>query len=575
MEKKKYVGPGGRFQTRITLYLLLFSCIPVLVLWLMQQTMTSRILKNEMVSRKQTEFMNFSRQLDELVDQQKQNLEQFVQDEDVRTFLINGEADVYRVNYKLQLAFGAERERLAVYVIPRGKLPATGTQTVPDYYLHPYNDLDWGIFRKANQTADCVIHLNERRGSNSTNTIFSIARNVVVGGVVAGTIIIDITDAAIAAILSEDIAEKGNTVYLFDDWGFVCYSSGDNQYNGRDGLPDYITDTDPNLAETTMPDGTPVGLLRQQNHSTGLTILGEVPFYHIAETMNALNQTVCRLLFICTLLSILAAILTAKEMVGPLNVILKSIKSIQQADFTRRIGSGRKDEFGTVMAAFDEMSEKLIQYMETIEEKQKNLRLAEMKNLQAQIRPHFLYNTLDLIKWNIRLGEEERAVTMLTNLGKLLRSTIDFSDYVTVEEEIDIARRYLEIQTVHYNGNLAVTWELADNIGMQVIPKLILQPVVENSVIHGLSPSRPDNRIVISCRQKDDYLIFHVKDNGTGLSPDQLATILDCQAQSDSIGISNVHSRLVLFGDENCGIFFQSCQKGASVILICKVLKSG
>lgn len=251
---------------------------------------------------------------------------------------------------------------------------------------------------------------------------------------------------------------------------------------------------------------------------------------------------------------------------------MERIRKLQQGDFTARIDSGRKDEFGTVMKAFDEMTEKLIHYFYVVEEKQKNLRLAEIKNLQSQIRPHFLYNTLDLIKWNIRLGEEERAVAMLANLGKLLRSTIDCNDYVRVEEEIEIVRSYLEIQTVHYNDHLHVGWEIGEDIRDQIIPKLILQPVVENSVIHGLSPGKADNRIKITCRRKEGYLIFHVVDNGAGIPAYKLNTIRDNKSPDAGIGISNVHSRLTLFGDETCGVYYEDCLQGASVRLVCKIL---
>lgn len=559
------------FQTNITLYLMMFSCIPVLILWLMQQGLTSEMLKNQIISRKQTEFANFNRQLDALVEQQKLNLEQLVHDEDIQAFLSGQEESVYRVNYKLQLVFGADRKRMAVYIVPRGRQPAAGTQNIPEYYQYPYNELEWGIFRKLHNTADPVVYANGRRSSGMSGTVFSIARFVSLDGTVIGYIIIDIHDPALEALFSADISEKGNAVYLFDDWQFVCYSSV-RLFQGRNGLPDYISGLLDGQSETQLPGGESVGILRLKNTATGLTILGEVPFYHISKTIEALNHLVSRLLFGCLLISIAAAVLAANQIVSPLNIILEHIQKLKQGDFTNRIDSDRKDEFGTVMKAFDEMTEKLAYYLQVVEEKQKNLRLAEIKNLQAQIRPHFLYNTLDLIKWNIRLGEDDRAVSILTNLGKLLRSTVDCNDYVRVEEEIDIVRRYLEIQTVHYNDQLQVEWEIGNGIGEQIIPKLILQPIVENSVIHGLSPGRSDNRIKISCCRQDEYLIFHVIDNGVGIPAHRLDTIQDNKLLKDSIGISNVHSRLRLFGDETCGVYYQDCTKGANVRLVCKIL---
>lgn len=573
MKQRKFIGPGRRFQTRIFLYLMIFSCIPVLALGLLQQTMTSQMLRSQLVGRKQTEFTNIQHQLDELVEQQELNLEQLVHDEDVLAFLSGQTESVYRVNYKLQLIFGADKERITAYVVPVEKQAATGTKELPDDYQFPYSELNWGIFRKLNNTTGPVFHINGRRASGVSGTVFSLARSVQADGEITGYIIIDITDAALEVLFADDISEKGNAVYLCDDWGFVCYSSGSRLFQGRSGLPDYLLDISEELSEARLPGGELIGIVWQQNMKTGLTMIGEVPFYHSSEMMEALRYLLYRLLLICLILSAVAAMLTANEIVSPLNIIMKHIRKIQQGDFATRIDSGRKDEFGTVMKAFDEMTEKLVYYLYVVEEKQKNLRLAEIKNLQAQIRPHFLYNTLDLIKWNIRLGETERAVTMLTDLGKLLRSTIDCNDYVRVDEEIEIVRRYLAIQTVHYNDNLSVEWELEEDIGELMIPKLILQPIVENSVIHGLSPGRMNNWIKISCRKEDGYLIFHVVDNGMGIPAHKLDTICSEESPGGSIGISNVHSRLTLFGDETCGVFYQDCSNGANVRLVCKILE--
>lgn len=230
----------------------------------MQQTIMSRLLKHQMVGRKQTEFANCNRQLDELIEQQELNLEQFVHDEDVRAFLSGQAESVYRVNYKLQLVFGADRERLAVYVVPKGTQSATGTQEIPDHYRFPYSRLDWGIFRKSNHTAGPVFHLNGRRGSGVTGTVFSLARSVWLDGAAIGYVIIDIKDLALETLFSDDISERGNTVDLYDDWGFVCYSSGEQQFQGRNGLPDYLSGSPDETAETKLPNGEPVGIMRRR-----------------------------------------------------------------------------------------------------------------------------------------------------------------------------------------------------------------------------------------------------------------------------------------------------------------------
>lgn len=562
---------NNRFYIKVVCSLIAFSCLPILVLWVIQQSLTSQALAGRMFEQRSAELSRFSKQLDALVKRQQTALENALEDVDLLRYLSLEDTDVYKVNYKLQLMFGAEKPNISAYVVPVSSLSPAGTGDIPFYYQPPYQTLNWGIFRKANASNTAILHLNERKSDAGQNVIFSLAQAVRADDeTLIGYLIVDIHRSALEQLLPENSQDSGSAIYLFDNWNYVCYASNSPAKEGRNGPPSYIPPRPFTKSEVETKEGLHLGLLYSTNTATGLNMVGEVPLFHSANSMAAIRSSAQLALIICFCISVVAAIMAGNAIASPLRAITKEIKKVKEGDFTTRITVTRKDEFGDLMDAFNEMTSQINHYINVVDEKQKNLRVAEMKNLQAQIQPHFLYNTLDLVKWNIRLGKTERAASIITNLGKLLRAMMNCNDYTTVGEELDLAKRYLAIQTIHYNGNLQTKWDVQPNICSYSIPKLILQPIVENSVQHGLSPSRNDNEITISVRLKGEHLEFTIADNGKGIAPEHIGQILTPSENNGSIGLSNVDARLKLFGDEHCGLFIENRPRGTTVKLVCK-----
>lgn len=174
-----------------------------------------------------------------------------------------------------------------------------------------------------------------------------------------------------------------------------------------------------------------------------------------------------------------------------------------------------------------------------------------MQSLQAQIKPHFLYNTLDIIKWMIVEGNYPDGIWTINALSRYLRMSINKeSSVVTLREEIELAKTYLDIIQKRFSGRFETVFQLEDSTLNYMLPRLILQPIVENALIHGLLYcNKPDAKLEIRSWPDNDFLCIDIEDNGSGMPPDTLAALRnDQQLSSSGYGLRNIRTRIMLFG---------------------------
>jgi two-component system sensor histidine kinase YesM len=190
-------------------------------------------------------------------------------------------------------------------------------------------------------------------------------------------------------------------------------------------------------------------------------------------------------------------------------------------------------------------------------------RKSEMKALQAQINPHFLYNTLDSIVWMAETNNSE-VVTMTEALARLFRITLSRGeDQITLEQELEHVRNYLIIQSLRYINKFDYELDAEESLLQNKVLKLILQPLVENSIYHGIKNKRQKGHIRITARAEHGRLLILVQDDGIGMSPEKAATILQSAASDhkdrfSGIGVRNVHERIQLYYGPEYGLQFES-----------------
>ncbi|MDR2480280.1 MAG: histidine kinase, partial [Treponema sp.] len=231
------------------------------------------------------------------------------------------------------------------------------------------------------------------------------------------------------------------------------------------------------------------------------------------------------------------------------------------------------DEIGLIGRAVNEMAGNIGRFLVTMEEHYREQKNAEIALLQTQINPHFLYNTLGSIHWMAKIQNNPAIANITRRLINLLRNIAARTNSggadvkITLAEELGILEDYTEVMSVRFMGIFDMVNRIPESFLDCRIPKLTLQPLVENAILHSIEPSGRFGLITLSAVEEGDYLSIHVEDTGLGMSPEQLETIKTRSRPQErsgpslnNIGIANVDERLRLLYGESCGLFFESRQ---------------
>ncbi|MBO4799819.1 MAG: sensor histidine kinase, partial [Lachnospiraceae bacterium] len=235
-------------------------------------------------------------------------------------------------------------------------------------------------------------------------------------------------------------------------------------------------------------------------------------------------------------------------------------------DFQVRAQSDRADELAILGQSFNEMVGRIGTLVEDVKSEQEKLRAIELQLLQEQINPHFLYNTLDTITWLSEMGENDQVILMVNSLSDFFRTGLsNGKSIVSIREEIKHVESYLKIQQFRYQDILDYEINVDESIGEYPIPKLTLQPLVENALYHGIKNKRAKGTITISDIPEGDKICLSVKDDGVGIGPEDLERIRrtlkaeETQSQSDGgFGLINVLQRIRLNYGEGYGLEIDS-----------------
>jgi len=288
-----------------------------------------------------------------------------------------------------------------------------------------------------------------------------------------------------------------------------------------------------------------------------------------------LEESVSSTLFSISIVGVLSFIvitaistLVLNNMSHPLKEILASIKQTRDGNLSQKVDVQGCMEVKQLSTEFNFMLDKINSLLERIVEEQKVLRKAELKALRAQINPHFLYNTLDSIKWLICSGDGKKASELATSLSTFFRLSLSGgNEEIPIRDEVEHVRHYLFIQKLRCGDNMNYILDIDAEIENFKTPKLILQPIVENALFHGLNKKEGAGLIKIVAKRKDEQtIIFEVFDDGLGMSPEELDSLnqrindplLQSTAGSHGYAIRNVNQRIKLSYGDKYGIHYKS-----------------
>lgn len=407
----------------------------------------------------------------------------------------------------------------------------------------------WGILKAVEESEENLVL---RRAEPNDKDILMYAAGKLLGkeNTLEGYIVIGMRAENFEKLLYDNGNSKAEVAFLDSYWRTI-FESGNLQ-----------TDK---IREELMKGHKLLGVYRagelliEPLGNTGLYTVMACPSVFSTEVLNSMYSVLTVMLIISILLCVGVASHVGRNMTRPVERMNTAMRTLQEGDLTVRIASDREDELGQMSRNFNIMANELEQSVQDKVEKQKELNASHIAMMQAQLNPHFLYNTLDTMKWVAKANHIPEIATMAAGLAKILRTSISKRQFIYLKEELELVNCYVDIQKIRFNDKFTYSVEMEEGLEECVIPKLIIQPIVENSVLHGLKESEEGN-IRVQITGKNGVLCIEVTDDGCGAPEEQMEAINHRRQEQlvGHIGVSNVDTIIRLTYGEEYGIHMES-----------------
>ena len=375
-----------------------------------------------------------------------------------------------------------------------------------------------------------------------------------------GIMIVDMNFSRIKYLCSRDL-ESGGYIYITDQMGDVVYHPKQQMiYAGV--LPKDIP-SEENLSEgSSVVDGGggKLAVCVRTLSNAAWRVIGVTSMNGLA-TYDGGPDTYVEVAILLLAAAILAgSLFISRQMVQPLHNLMTLMGRVSKGEETALAPVTGIYEAGRLGDSFNRMVTRIRQLMVQVRTEQEQLDRSELKTLNAQINPHFLYNTLDSVVWLAQSGDEKHVVQMVLALSKYFRLSLSGAkDFITAGEELQQVENYLIIQKMRFGDSFTYQITCEDEVRSAQTPKIVLQPIVENAIVHGVGTLSEGGKILIEAHRSGRELEFSVRDNGCGIKPDVLAHILERNPSSRSgIGLKNVHQRIKLACGQEYGLQVES-----------------
>ena len=384
------------------------------------------------------------------------------------------------------------------------------------------------------------------------NRVYSMVANVFSPIVMEkiGEIVFDFDTDSINSSYSDYASDLIGTILVITSDGSIIYDSSNQLYGQKYQNAQALSLSKQN---TFIDNINIINSIRLSDY--GLIIVGIIPKIEIYNSIVRARQMIFIVAFICFSICFLIAFWRISFYSKRINNVVSAMKKVQEGDFSIEFSSGnQRDEIGLITRSFEEMCGNLKQYIDKVyvsSIKQKN---AELKALQSQINPHFLYNTLEAIRMRALVEGNEDVGDMMTILATIFRRSIKGDMISKISDEIKYCKMYLELFKIRYKDSLSDSFEISDDVQEYGIITHLIQPIVENYIIHGIRQGDSDNRYWVKGTKIGNDIILEFLDNGQGISKDKLDSItksFESYAEDNivSCGLANVNERIkIIFG---------------------------
>lgn len=370
-------------------------------------------------------------------------------------------------------------------------------------------------------------------------------------------------------IYQSDLGENGHIVIFDRDYEVVYSSAPDFVVEDLNATRDLILGT-----STTQINGQSFNLYVSTISNTGWKVAVFTNNSQIYSVFYSFITIVAIVTFVLSIIYVWIIYMIVKQVTYPLYRLQSEMNKVRDLNYEekKKVYRNGNKEIVQLEDTYNEMMKRIRDLAEKIVQEQENQRKSELKALQNQINPHFLYNTLDSIIYMIDKGENQKAEEMIVALSKFFRISISKGrTIIPLKDEIEHVRNYLLIQKIRFGEHFSYYINVDQDLYQYSCLKLILQPLVENAIEHGLNDDENDGRIDINVYQDEKNIIFEVKDNGYGISEERLKTIYQSfkdDSIHEGVGLKNVYQRVKIYYGDSADLIINSIIDEGTIIRI-------
>ena len=395
-----------------------------------------------------------------------------------------------------------------------------------------------------------------------------------------GVVFIDLNYSAISELCDQNSTGDKGYVFILDQDGNIVYHPSQQQlYNElQTENIDVVMNATSDTVVTGEGDDEKIYTVAR-SETTGWTIVGCMNMAELLKGSKEASNIYMMMAIVLVAVAMLLSSFISKSITLPIQKLRDSMEKVQEGDFKAAdVMIPSKNEIGSLTISFNVMTHRIEELMEQNVHEQEQKRKSELKALQSQINPHFLYNTLDSIIWMAEGKKNEDVVLMTASLARLLRQSISNEDEtVSIGQEIQYAKSYLTIQKMRYKDKLEFEIQVDPSINSVHIVKLVLQPLIENAIYHGLKYKESKGMILVKGYPKDQNAVLEIIDDGVGMDQETLKHIFEkhkVNYHSNGVGVYNVQQRLSLYYGKDYGLSYQSEKgSGTTVTIVIPMLQ--
>ncbi|BBI31214.1 cache domain-containing sensor histidine kinase [Cohnella abietis] len=549
------------YRNKLIISFMLVSLLPVLIVQMVSYYVSSDAMKRKIDVLVQANLTQTSKNLDTSLQAYEDLLFQIVTNDDVIRLLreINNPADDVElskrqlINQLASYSYAKNGIRSVAIFSNNGTLISYDQQTGSPYdnlWTNVRDLTSSPIYQKAvhNQTGSIKTIPEKMDSINSEEQYgFHLARKLIDYNRISldsiGVVVITVYESVLARAINLDVPDVGQA-HQIDNRNFLT--------DGRGLIISAATKDDIGKHVDEIQTGSTISNT-YSNPNSGWTIYNLIDQKKLFSEMYAMQRLNLIVGFAALLIAALLIFYFAGRLSGSIRKVVKAMRSASQGALTVHVEEQSKDEISAIAFNFNKMMNTINELMVEVKETSEKRKEAEIRALESQINPHFLYNSLDSINWLAIEKDEHQISHMLKGLAQILRYSIkDSNKLVTVREELEWMDRYIFLQQYRFRSSFSSTVERDEEVMDYLVPKLILQPFIENAIIHGFSGFKMGGELRIEVKLIAAHSIeWTIRDNGAGMEAAKLAEVLsESPVHSQGIGVRNVMDRLRMYYGE-------------------------